>query len=184
MCLSENYRCNTKQTKPFIQSNSSVYAFYNDAPPVLDYIQGYGHTKGTAWRLLISLLFWSSQTILKAAVSIATEQKVTSGQAWTESTCLLLTFACRTHLNDAHTGLCVTEWLLYVHPAGVLLSDHSQGFWLSHSVPHFPSFPERGYGYPLSGKINGQTALCVTYSYDQFQHIGEWPLIRHPNSFL
>lgn len=39
-----NDRCNTKQTKPFPQSNSSVYAFYNDAPPVLDYIQGYGHT--------------------------------------------------------------------------------------------------------------------------------------------
>lgn len=34
--------------KPFAQSNSSVYAFYNDAPPVLDYIRGYGHTKGTA----------------------------------------------------------------------------------------------------------------------------------------
>lgn len=31
----------------FPQSNSSVYALYNDAPPVLDYIKGYGHAKGT-----------------------------------------------------------------------------------------------------------------------------------------
>ncbi|XP_026179268.1 deoxyribonuclease-2-beta [Mastacembelus armatus] len=78
------------------KSNSSVYALYNDAPPVLDYIQGYGHTKG------------------------------------------------------------------------VLLFDRSQGFWLSHSIPHFPSFPERGYFYPSSGKVNGQTALCVSYQYEQF----------------
>ncbi|KAM9384477.1 deoxyribonuclease-2-beta isoform 2-T2 [Pholidichthys leucotaenia] len=27
------------------ESNSSVYAFYNDGPPDLDYIHGYGHTK-------------------------------------------------------------------------------------------------------------------------------------------
>uniref|UniRef100_A0A3P8S4T3 deoxyribonuclease II n=1 Tax=Amphiprion percula TaxID=161767 RepID=A0A3P8S4T3_AMPPE len=56
-----------------------------------------------------------------------------------------------------------------VRPAGVLLFDHSQGFWLSHSIPHFPSFPERGYIYPSSGKVNGQTGLCVTYDYDQNQ---------------
>uniref|UniRef100_A0A3P8S411 deoxyribonuclease II n=1 Tax=Amphiprion percula TaxID=161767 RepID=A0A3P8S411_AMPPE len=56
----------------------------------------------------------------------------------------------------------------YGHSKGVLLFDHSQGFWLSHSIPHFPSFPERGYIYPSSGKVNGQTGLCVTYDYDQF----------------
>ena len=31
----------------FPQSNSSVYALYNDGPPILDYMKGYGHTKGT-----------------------------------------------------------------------------------------------------------------------------------------
>ncbi|CAL8253200.1 unnamed protein product [Merluccius merluccius] len=77
-------------------SNSTVYAMYNDGPPDMVYLQGYGHTKGT------------------------------------------------------------------------LLFDHSQGFWLSHSVPHFPSFPEHGYMYPSSGKVNGQTFLCVTYKYGQF----------------
>lgn len=63
-------------------------------------------------------------------------------------------------------------------PAGVLLFDRSQGFWLSHTIPHFPSFPEKGYLYPSSGKVNGQTALCVSYQYEQFLHIGEWPLMR------
>lgn len=31
----------------FWQSNTSVYALYNDGPPDLIYIQKYGHTKGT-----------------------------------------------------------------------------------------------------------------------------------------
>eukprot|EP00064_Thunnus_orientalis_P004472 superscaffoldBa00000407_g4484 len=33
------------------KSNSSVYALYNDAPPILDYLRGYGHTKDiyTGW---------------------------------------------------------------------------------------------------------------------------------------
>ncbi|XP_061539634.1 deoxyribonuclease-2-beta [Phycodurus eques] len=86
-------------SKVIDKSNSSVYALYNDAPPVLKYSKGYGHTKG------------------------------------------------------------------------VLLFDHSQGLWLSHSIPHFPSFPEFGYLYPSSGKVNGQTALCVSLRYDQFLNI-------------
>lgn len=81
------------------RSNSSVYAIYNDAPPILKYSLEYGHTKG------------------------------------------------------------------------MLLFDRSQGFWLSHTIPRFPSFPERGYIYPRSGKVNGQTTLCVTYKYEQFLHI-------------
>ncbi|XP_069550826.1 deoxyribonuclease-2-beta [Brachyistius frenatus] len=93
------------------KSISSVYALYNDAPPVLDYIQGYGHTKG------------------------------------------------------------------------VLLFDRSQGFWLSHSIPHFPSFPERGYLYPSSGKVNGQTALCVTYQYEQFLHVAKQLVFLYPRFY-
>lgn len=54
------------------------------------------------------------------------------------------------------------------HTKGMMLFDRSQGFWLSHTIPHFPSFPENGYIYPDSGKVNGQTALCVTYKYEQF----------------
>lgn len=66
-----------------------------------------------------------------------------------------------------------SNFRMFVCPAGALLFDHAQGFWLSHSIPHFPSFPEKGYLYPSSGKVNGQTALCVTYQYQQFLHIGE-----------
>ncbi|XP_053286793.1 deoxyribonuclease-2-beta isoform X1 [Pleuronectes platessa] len=93
------------------KSNNSAYALYNDAPPLMDYIQDYGHTKGG------------------------------------------------------------------------LLFDRSQGFWLSHTVPHFPSFPERGYLYPSSGKVNGQTALCVTYQYEQFLHVAKQLVFLYPRVY-
>ncbi|XP_028301015.1 deoxyribonuclease-2-beta isoform X2 [Gouania willdenowi] len=93
------------------ESNSLVYALYNDGPPVLKYIKGYGHTKG------------------------------------------------------------------------VLLFDHSQGFWLPHSIPRFPSFPDGGYLYPTSGKVNGQTALCVTFQYQQFLNIAKQLVYFYPRFY-
>ncbi len=43
--------------------------------------------------------------------------------------------------------------LIYGHSKGVLaFQDQTQtGFWLVHSVPHFPPIIEQGYGYPDSG---------------------------------
>lgn len=55
---------------------------------------------------------------------------------------------------------------------GFLLLDKSQGFWVIHSVPLFPPSPEDGYGYPSSGESFGQTAICITFKYDQFTKIG------------
>ncbi|XP_038128163.1 deoxyribonuclease-2-beta-like isoform X1 [Cyprinodon tularosa] len=71
----------------------------------------------------------------------------------------------------------------YGHSKGVLLFDRSQGFWLSHSIPHFPSFPERGYQYPSSGKRNGQTALCMTYPYAQFLSIAQQLAFVYPRFY-
>uniref|UniRef100_A0A8C6TZG0 deoxyribonuclease II n=1 Tax=Neogobius melanostomus TaxID=47308 RepID=A0A8C6TZG0_9GOBI len=93
------------------KSNSSVYAMYNDAPPISNFSLKCGHTKG------------------------------------------------------------------------MMLFDRSQGFWLSHTIPHFPSFPEKGYIYPDSGKANGQTALCVTYRYEQFIHIVKQLAYTKPRFF-
>lgn len=55
---------------------------------------------------------------------------------------------------------------------GFLLLDKSQGFWVIHSVPLFPPIPEDGYGYPATGESYGQTAICITFKYDQFTEIG------------
>ncbi|KAF4793102.1 deoxyribonuclease 2 beta [Turdus rufiventris] len=57
------------------------------------------------------------------------------------------------------------------HTKGFLLLDKSQGFWVIHSVPLFPPSPEDGYGYPSSGESFGQTAICITFKYDQFTEI-------------
>lgn len=50
--------------------------------------------------------------------------------------------------------------------------DKSQGFWVIHSVPLFPPTPEDGYEYPATGESYGQTAICITFKYDQFTEIG------------
>ncbi|KAK1165398.1 deoxyribonuclease-2-beta [Acipenser oxyrinchus oxyrinchus] len=69
------------------------------------------------------------------------------------------------------------------HTKGALHFNKDQGFWLSHSIPRFPPFPERGYGWPPTGKQNGQTALCVTYKYSQFTEIAEQLLYYNPRVY-
>lgn len=77
---------------------------------------------------------------------------------------------------------------LYLYATGFLLLDKSQGFWVIHSIPEFPPFPQKGYRYPPSGQRNGQTAICLTFQYDQFAKIGNdmlpWEsfLYRHKSS--
>lgn len=49
--------------------------------------------------------------------------------------------------------------------------DKQTGVWLSHSTPKFPTYGSKDF-WPISGNINGQTFICVTYSYDEFEKIG------------
>lgn len=69
------------------------------------------------------------------------------------------------------------------HTKGCLLFDKSQGFWLIHSIPGFPPFPENGYSYPSSGKKNGQTVICVTYKYEQYSVIARQLLLYNPKVY-
>ncbi|KAI1891981.1 hypothetical protein AGOR_G00149300 [Albula goreensis] len=71
----------------------------------------------------------------------------------------------------------------YGHTKGALHFDQSQGFWLVHTVPHFPPFPERGYSWPNTGKMNGQTMFCVTYKYGQFPQIAQQLLLYNPHVY-
>ncbi|XP_066503804.1 deoxyribonuclease-2-beta [Hoplias malabaricus] len=71
----------------------------------------------------------------------------------------------------------------YGHAKGALLFDHSQGFWISHSIPHFPPFPEKGFGFPSTGKLFGQIVLCTTYSYIQFQKISQQLAYINPHAY-
>ncbi|XP_069460245.1 deoxyribonuclease-2-alpha isoform X2 [Ambystoma mexicanum] len=58
------------------------------------------------------------------------------------------------------------------HTKGVILLDKAQGIWLVHSTPQFPSPAGKQYSWPKNGLHNGQSFLCVTYSYAQFKDIG------------
>lgn len=76
-------------------------------------------------------------------------------------------------MNVTARGFVTNVIAMCMISAGVLMFDQSQGFWLTHSVPHFPPFPERNYSYPSTGKYYGQTLLCITYNYTQLPQICE-----------
>ncbi|XP_072043665.1 plancitoxin-1-like isoform X2 [Amphiura filiformis] len=58
------------------------------------------------------------------------------------------------------------------HTKGVVGFDSTGGFWLVHSVPHFPSHANDGYGWPTNANRYGQTFLCISVSFQQFEQIG------------
>ncbi|XP_010194008.1 deoxyribonuclease-2-beta [Colius striatus] len=69
------------------------------------------------------------------------------------------------------------------HTKGFLLLDKSQGFWVIHSVPLFPPAPEDGYVYPDTGENYGQTAICLTFKYNQFTEIDQQMLSYNPGVY-
>uniref|UniRef100_A0A8C5K5H4 Deoxyribonuclease-2-beta n=1 Tax=Jaculus jaculus TaxID=51337 RepID=A0A8C5K5H4_JACJA len=71
----------------------------------------------------------------------------------------------------------------YGHTKGLLLWNRIQGFWLLHSIPGFPPVPEEGYEYPSTGRRNGQSGICVTFKYSQFEAIDSQLLVTNPNIY-
>ncbi|XP_053573822.1 deoxyribonuclease-2-alpha [Bombina bombina] len=69
------------------------------------------------------------------------------------------------------------------HTKGVVLLDSKQGFWLVHSTPHFPPPVNMKYDWPTNAFHNGQSFLCVTYSYNQFKDIGTQLLYNTISSY-
>ncbi|XP_004454456.2 deoxyribonuclease-2-beta isoform X1 [Dasypus novemcinctus] len=71
----------------------------------------------------------------------------------------------------------------YGHTKGLLLFNRVQGFWLIHSIPRFPPIPEEGYDYPPTGRRNGQSGICITFKYNQYEAIDFQLLICKPNVY-
>ncbi|XP_046370086.2 plancitoxin-1-like [Haliotis rufescens] len=57
------------------------------------------------------------------------------------------------------------------HSKGVFAFDKEAGFWLVHSTPGFPPNRADGYNWPDTALVNGQSFLCVSYSYSQLNNI-------------
>uniref|UniRef100_A0A914WQT2 Deoxyribonuclease II n=1 Tax=Plectus sambesii TaxID=2011161 RepID=A0A914WQT2_9BILA len=67
------------------------------------------------------------------------------------------------------------------HTKGVLLFDSSAGYWLMHSVPQFPS--RDTYSYPESGRRNGQSILCVSFSTSSLHEIAPQLRLYQPSIY-
>lgn len=52
------------------------------------------------------------------------------------------------------------------------MADKTGGFWLTHSVPHYPSVVSQ-YTYPTTGYKNGQAYLCISLPPDQMEIVGK-----------
>ena len=57
------------------------------------------------------------------------------------------------------------------HTKGVVVGGAGGAVWLIHSVPHYPPYPNETYGYPHTGLLYGQTAMCLSLDASQVANI-------------
>ncbi|RZB39136.1 plancitoxin-1 [Asbolus verrucosus] len=57
------------------------------------------------------------------------------------------------------------------HTKGVVLTDLNGGFWLIHSVPHFPQLGAN-YTFSSSGVIKGQSFFCISLDLKNLNKVG------------
>lgn len=67
------------------------------------------------------------------------------------------------------------------HTKGVVNFDEDGGYWLVHSLPKFPS--NTSYFYPPNGRMFGQTFLCMSLNYSQFNEIGKQLFYTYPQIY-
>ncbi|XP_018579451.1 plancitoxin-1 isoform X2 [Anoplophora glabripennis] len=57
------------------------------------------------------------------------------------------------------------------HNKGVVMVNYTGGFWLVHSVPHFPMLGKT-YIFPRTGAVFGQSFLCLSLSLENLNKVG------------
>ncbi|CAH1958023.1 unnamed protein product [Acanthoscelides obtectus] len=58
------------------------------------------------------------------------------------------------------------------HNKGVILAESQGGFWLVHSVPHFPDIGDKTYNFPRTGAVYGQSFLCISTDLRNLDTVG------------
>ncbi|XP_066294947.1 plancitoxin-1-like [Branchiostoma lanceolatum] len=69
------------------------------------------------------------------------------------------------------------------HTKGVLVFDKSGGYWLVHSTPKFPNPAKDCYSWPENAVIYGQSFLCISFQYKEFEKIGQQLLYTWPRVY-
>ena len=72
------------------------------------------------------------------------------------------------------------------HTKGSLVFNEKYGFWLVHSVPKYPPALDQNqdYDYPHSGKLYGQSFLCISLlTQHSANQIGHQLMINQPSIF-
>ncbi|KAK9828635.1 hypothetical protein WJX72_001232 [[Myrmecia] bisecta] len=84
--------------------------------------------------------------------------------------------------NDAFPNGTVSFQL--AHAKGVLGFDGQQGFWLVHSLPHFPEAPRKGHyrGIDLPQQLYAQSLLCISVNATMLDAVAS--LLRTSNLYL
>lgn len=75
------------------------------------------------------------------------------------------------------------DLMYYGHTKGVVMADRTGGFWLIHSVPHYPSVTFSQYTYPATGLKNGQSYMCMSLPPDQMETVGLQLMYNNPRIF-
>uniref|UniRef100_A0A0K0ES86 Deoxyribonuclease II n=1 Tax=Strongyloides stercoralis TaxID=6248 RepID=A0A0K0ES86_STRER len=69
----------------------------------------------------------------------------------------------------------------YAHAKGAIITDKTSGAYLIHSIPRFPE--PSNYTFPTSGRIYGQSAICITFKYTQLDEIGKQLFFNRPQIY-
>lgn len=69
------------------------------------------------------------------------------------------------------------------HTKGVVVANDISGFWLVHSVPKFPPAIGESYDYPHTGRVYGQSFLCISFTGDQMGIVGKQLQYNEPRFY-
>ncbi|CAK0885292.1 unnamed protein product [Prorocentrum cordatum] len=72
--------------------------------------------------------------------------------------------------------------LEYGHSKGFFAYNSTNGYWVQHSIPHFPNYQSKGYLYGSGQERYGQHAFCMTMSPEAINEVAE--VMRFSNGWI